>query len=191
MIKLNKKIVLASKSPRRKALLEGLDLSFTVRTKDTAEEFPSDLPVLKVASYLSKIKADAMLHDLAENEIMICADTVVLVGERILNKPETRKDAITMLIQLSGKVHKVITGVTIMDRYNYKTFDDIAEVYFKELTPGEIEYYVDKYNPIDKAGAYGIQEWIGFAAVEKIEGSFYTVMGLPVHKVYEILKEWK
>lgn len=190
MIQLNKRLILASKSPRRRELLQGLQLNFEIRTKDTLEDFPSNMPVNEVASYLSKVKADAMKADMHEDEIIICADTVVLFDGTILGKPESAEEAKSMLSQLSGQVHEVITGVTVMDKFTSVTFEDKALVQFARLSEEEINFYIEQYAPYDKAGAYGIQEWLGYVGVEKIEGSFYTVMGLPVHKLYAALKNF-
>jgi septum formation protein len=188
MIHLNKRLILASKSPRRKELLDGLQLAFEVRTKDTLENFPADMPVREVAAFLSKVKADAMKDDIQFDEIILSADTVVLYDGVILGKPDSAEAAKEMLRKLSGQIHEVITGVTIMDISKSVTFEDIAQVTFTQLSEEEIDFYVENYAPFDKAGAYGIQEWLGYVGVEKIEGSFYTVMGLPVHKLYAVLK---
>jgi septum formation protein len=190
MIQLNKKLILASKSPRRKELLAGLQVAFEVRTKDTLENFPADMPVREVATFLSKVKADAMKDEIQLDEIIISADTVVLYEGVILGKPDSAGAAKLMLRTLSGQVHEVITGVTIMDTEKSVTFEDIAQVTFAQLSEEEINFYVENYSPFDKAGAYGIQEWLGYIGVEKIEGSFYTVMGLPVHKLYAELKNF-
>lgn len=184
----NYKLVLASKSPRRNELLKGLGVDFTVRTKDTDESFPSDMDPFEVAGFLSKKKADAFFPELAKDEILITADTVVILDGAILNKPSDKKEAFEMIASLSGKVHHVVTGITIGSVSRHITLQDSVKVHFKTLTTEEINYYIEKFQPFDKAGAYGIQEWIGYIAVDSIEGSFYTVMGLPVHLVYEQLK---
>jgi septum formation protein len=189
MISLGKyKLVLASKSPRRNELLKGLGVEFTVRTKDTDESFPSDMDPFEVAGFLSKKKADAFFPELEKDEILITADTVVILDGKILNKPADKKEAFEMIASLSGKVHHVVTGITIGSGSNHVTLQDAVIVHFKDLTTDEINYYIDKFQPFDKAGAYGIQEWIGYVAVDRIQGSFYTVMGLPVHLVYRELK---
>ncbi|WP_137404215.1 Maf family nucleotide pyrophosphatase [Echinicola rosea] len=186
----NKKIILASKSPRRQELLKGLDIEFEIRTKDVNEDFPAELPDNQVAAFLAEKKAAAFEADLGENEILITSDTTVLINDKVLNKPNNQEEAVQMLQMLSGNVHHVISGVCILDKVKKVVFDDITEVHFKHLSDHEITHYIEKYHPFDKAGSYGVQEWIGYAAVYKLVGSFYTVMGLPVHKVYEALKNW-
>lgn len=187
---IDKKLILASKSPRRSALLRGLGLDFEIRTKETEENFPLGMPVGEVAGFLSDKKARVFSEELQEGELLIAADTIVILGNDILGKPSDANEAFQMLSALSGKVHEVITGVTLMDKDRILTFQDTAKVYFKSITDEEIHYYIKNYKPFDKAGAYGIQEWIGFVAVDKIEGSYFTVMGLPVHKVYKELSLW-
>lgn len=190
MITLGKhKLVLASKSPRRNELLKGLGVAFTVRTKDTEESFPDDMDPFEVAGFLSKKKAAAFFDELAVDEILITADTVVILDGKILNKPVDKREAFEMIASLSGKVHHVVTGITIGSASNHVTMQDSVKVYFKTLTKQEIVYYIEKFQPFDKAGAYGIQDWIGYIAVNSIEGSFYTVMGLPVHLIYQELKK--
>lgn len=190
MILLHKhKLVLASKSPRRNELLKGLGVEFTVRTKDTDESFPSDLDPFDVAGFLSKKKADAFFPELGADEILITADTVVIMDGKILNKPADRGEAFEMIASLSGKAHHVVTGITIGSGSSHITLQDSVKVHFKTLSSEEINHYIEKCKPFDKAGAYGIQEWIGYIAVSSIEGSFYTVMGLPVHLVYDELKK--
>ncbi|GAB2614130.1 Maf family nucleotide pyrophosphatase [Belliella aquatica] len=190
MITLGKhKLVLASKSPRRNELLKGLGVEFTVRTKDTDESFPGHMDPFEVAGFLSKKKADAFFDELAVDEILITADTVVILDEEILNKPADKSEAFEMIASLSGKTHHVVTGITIGSGSNHVTLQDTVKVHFKTLSSEEINYYIEAFQPFDKAGAYGIQEWIGYVAVDRIEGSFYTVMGLPVHLVYEELKK--
>nr|WP_041740048.1 Maf family nucleotide pyrophosphatase [Echinicola vietnamensis] len=186
----HKKIILASKSPRRQELLKGLDINFEIRTKDVNEDFPAELPDNQVAAFLAEKKAAAFETDLNDNEILITSDTTVLINDKVLNKPNDQEEAVQMLQMLSGNVHHVISGVCIMDKAKKVVFDDITEVHFKHLSDDEIAHYIEKYHPFDKAGSYGVQEWIGYAAVYKLVGSFYTVMGLPVHKVYETLKNW-
>lgn len=179
-----KKVVLASQSPRRKELLGNLDIPFEVRVKDTDESFPSELPVEDVAYFLAKKKASAFLEELEEDTLLIAADTVVIVRGKVLNKPGSREEALEMLKLLSGTTHQVCTGVAFA--YQGKVYADIdtAQVSFRKLEQAEMEYYVDRNRPYDKAGAYGIQEWIGYVGIEKLEGSFYSVMGFPVHLVY-------
>lgn len=183
-----KKIILASNSPRRKELLGGLDIEFTVDTGNTFEEiYDSATPHERIPEVLSEGKSYGFHRTLEANEILITSDTLVLCGERVMGKPHSREEAIDMLRCLSGREHKVITAITLRDRGRCSTISDTAVVYFKELTDNEIEYYVDQYKPFDKAGAYGIQEWIGYAGIGRIEGSYFTIMGLPVHLVYKEL----
>ena len=163
--------------------------TFTVEKPEVDETFPSQLPVDQVAKYLASKKAEYFrprIHD----EIIITADTVVILGDQILNKPEDRSEACEMLAKLSGKTHLVITGVCIISKEKEETFDDTTEVKFKQLSRDEIEFYVDNYEPFDKAGAYGAQDWVGMVAIEKITGSYFNVMGLPVHLVYQHLQNW-
>lgn len=185
-----KKIILGSNSPRRKELLAGLDIDFTVDTGNTFEEtYSPETPHESIPEVLSEGKSYGFHRELDENEILITSDTLVLCGDRVMGKPHSREEAIDMLRYLSGREHKVITAVTLRDRHNCNTSSDTAIVRFKKLSDNEIEYYVDIYKPFDKAGAYGIQEWIGYIGIGKIEGSYFTIMGLPVHLVYqELLK---
>ena len=182
------RLVLASASPRRRHLLHGLDLPVEITEVDVDETPPNDLPVEEVAEFLARKKAEAWTGILADDQVLVTADTTVLIGDLLLNKPEDAEDARRMLGILSGKEHRVITGVCLRTVKRTSCFRDTAKVRFKELSPEEIQYYVDRHSPLDKAGAYGVQDWIGYTAVERIEGSFYTVMGLPMHKVYETLK---
>lgn len=182
------KIVLASKSPRRQFLIKELGLSYELRTLDVDESFPESLGREEIPLYLCERKADAFLSDLAEDELLITADTIVWINNKVLNKPGDKAEALEMLTELSGNVHEVYTGVCLMTKYKKVVFYDKTEVYFKHLSPAEIEFYIDTYQPYDKAGAYGAQEWIGYIAVEKIVGSYFNVMGLPVHKLYEQLR---
>ena len=183
-----KKIILGSNSPRRKELLGGLDIEFTVDTGNTFEEvYDPTTPHERIPEVLSEGKSYGFHRALEDNEILITSDTLVLCGDRVMGKPHSREEAIDMLRCLSGREHKVITAITLRDRGRCSTTSDTAVVYFKELTDNEIEYYVDQYKPFDKAGAYGIQEWIGYAGIGRIEGSYFTIMGLPVHLVYKEL----
>lgn len=182
------KIVLASKSPRRQFLLKELGLDFELRTKDVDEDFPEDLKREQIPLYLCEHKAAAFNDELAEDELIITADTIVWVNHRVLNKPADKVEAIEMLTELSGTMHEVYTGVCLLTKHKKRVFFDRTEVYFKELTEEEILFYIDSYSPYDKAGAYGAQEWIGYIAVDKIVGSYFNVMGLPVHKLYEQLR---
>ena len=183
-----KKIILGSNSPRRKELLGGLDIDFTVDTGNTFEEvYDPSTPHERIPEVLSEGKSYGFHRELADDEVLITSDTLVLCGDRVMGKPHSREEAIDMLRCLSGREHKVITAVTIRDSRRCKTTADTSLVYFKELTDNEIEYYIDQYRPFDKAGAYGIQEWIGYIGIDKIEGSYFTIMGLPVHLVYKEL----
>lgn len=183
-----KKIILGSNSPRRRELLGGLDIEFTVDTGNTFEEvYDPTTPHERIPEVLSEGKSYGFHRALEANEILITSDTLVLCGERVMGKPHSREEAIDMLRCLSGREHKVITAITLRDCDRSTTTSDTAVVYFKELTDNEIEYYIDQYKPFDKAGAYGIQEWIGYAGIGRIEGSYFTIMGLPVHLVYKEL----
>jgi septum formation protein len=184
-------IILGSNSPRRKELLSSLGFSFTVKTKPTDESFPSSLPPSEVPVFLARKKAAALLPDLATNEMLLTADTIVVLKGKILGKPSSLEEAKNMLQELSGKKHEVISGVYITSANNEEDITVSTDVYFKQLSPEEIEYYVNTYSPLDKAGAYGIQEWIGQIGVEKILGSYYNVVGLPTEAVWEVLKNWK
>jgi septum formation protein len=185
-------IVLASNSPRRKELLEGLGISFEVKTLSGIEEsYPDTLQPSEVAEYISLEKAMAYKVRIKENELLITADTVVVFGKEIMGKPKNAEDAGRMLQKLSGKVHQVYTGVTIMTKYGYHSFTSATDVKFADLSDDEINYYIEKYRPFDKAGAYGIQEWIGYIGVESIHGSFFNVMGLPIQRLYRELRKIK
>ena len=184
-------IILASRSPRRKQLLEQLGLVFEIGTKKDVEEiFSVDFSPVENAKYLSKIKANPYLNDLkSDNKIIISADTVVSIHDEVLGKPSDRDDAIRMLYLLSGDEHEVITGVTITSGVKQETFAVSTKVHFKPLSKAEIEHYVDTYQPYDKAGAYGIQEWIGLIGIDRIEGSYFNVVGLPVQRLYAELQK--
>lgn len=182
-------IVLASKSPRRQQLLSGMDIHFAVQTKETEESFPANMPLQDVAPFLSEKKAMAFeIAELPANFLLITADTVVIVDDQILNKPADKAEAVFMLQKLSGKTHQVVTGVCLRSASKTKTFSESSDVTFGALTLKEIQWYVDHYQPFDKAGAYGIQEWIGYIAIKHVSGSFYNVMGLPTHRLFEELK---
>jgi septum formation protein len=185
---LQRPLLLASNSPRRKELLAGLGLTFEVRVKEIHEDFPEHLKRAEVAEYLASHKADAYIDDL-RGEAIITADTIVCLGDRILNKPANYQEAFEMLQALSGTTHEVITGVCVLTKEQKAVFHDITKVHFKQLTDGEINYYIANYKPYDKAGAYGIQEWIGMIGIERIEGSYFNVVGLPVQKLYLQLLE--
>ena len=184
----DKRIILGSNSPRRKELLAGLDIDFEVDTRNNFEEvYDPQTPHERIPEVLSEGKSYGFHRDLKEGEILITSDTLVLCENRVMGKPQSREEAIDMLKHLSGKSHKVITAVTVRDHKRHETASDTAIVYFKDLSDSEIEYYIDNYRPFDKAGAYGIQEWIGYIGIGKIEGSYFTIMGLPVHVVYHKL----
>jgi septum formation protein len=181
-------LILASRSPRRQMLLRGLDLVFEVKVKNTKEEYPADMHYTEVPEFLAKLKAQACdIENLRENDILITADTIVVLEGEIIGKPKNKDAAKEMLKRLSGKQHTVITGVCLTGREHQKVFSARSEVLFRELKQEDIDYYVDEYSPLDKAGAYGIQEWIGYVAIERIEGSFYNVMGLPTQMLFEEL----
>lgn len=184
-----KKIILGSASPRRRELLAGLDLEFTVDTGNTFDEvYDADIPAEDIPAVLSRGKSFGFHRELDQNEVLITSDTLVLCADRVMGKPHSREEAIDMLKSLSGRDHKVITAITIRDNTKCRTSSDTAVVHFKSLTNSEIEYYVDAYKPFDKAGAYGIQEWIGYIGIDRIDGSYFTIMGLPVHLVYSELQ---
>lgn len=181
-----KKIILGSNSPRRKELLAGLDIEFEVDTRNSFEEtYDPSTPIERIPEVLSEGKSYGFHRELSDDEILITSDTLVMCGDRVMGKPHSREEAFDMLRCLSGREHNVITAVTLRDSSGCNTLSDTAIVHFKELTDREIEYYIDNYKPFDKAGAYGIQEWIGYIGIGKIEGSYFTIMGLPVHLVYE------
>ena len=188
---LDKKIILASQSPRRHELLKGLGLEFDVLSSiETDESFPGDMNTDEVPVYLAKKKAKTFESFIDDKTILITADTIVSLNGKILNKPANRNEAENMLKQLSGNSHIVITGVCIKSLQKESCFSSSTIVYFNDLNNQEIDYYIDKYKPFDKAGGYGIQEWIGYIGIKKIEGSYYNVMGLPVQKLYEELCEF-
>ena len=181
----DKHLILASASPRRRQLMADAGLEFTLAPKfECDESYPTTLPAAEVASFLSALKSEAYPEPLAEGEILVTADTTVVIGERVLGKPADREEACEMLRSMSGRSHKVYTGVTLRSSEKMHTFAAETLVYFREMSEDEIAYYVDNYRPYDKAGAYGIQEWIGYVAIERIEGSFYNVMGLPIQRLY-------
>ena len=181
------KYILASKSPRRQYLLKELGLEFEIHTKEVDESFPENLKREEIPLYLCNKKAEAFAGDLNNKTILITADTVVWIDDTVLNKPENYEEAVKMLRMLSGKIHEVYTGVCIKSVAKAKTFYAVTKVYFKNLTEEEIHFYISTYKPYDKAGAYGAQEWIGYTGIEKIEGSYFNVMGLPVKELYEEL----
>ncbi|MBQ4200966.1 MAG: septum formation protein Maf [Bacteroidales bacterium] len=191
MKKCSKRIILGSGSPRRRELLAGLDVDFTVDTANTFEESvpdgarPEDVPLL-----MSEGKSHGFHRPLEDDELLITADTVVIVDSRVLGKPHGREQAIEMLRELSGREHEVVSAVTFRSTAKELSLKDTTKVFVSPLSDEEIAYYVDTYRPFDKAGGYGIQEWLGFAAIGRIEGSFYNVMGFPVHRVWELLRQF-
>ncbi len=186
-----KKVILASGSPRRRELLEALDIPFEVDTRSSfSEEFDPSVPHDSVPALMSIGKSHGFWRPLEKGEILLTSDTMVLLDKLIMGKPHGREDAVRMLRSLSGRTHEVITAVTVRDRSHEETVSDVTKVSFRPLTEDEISYYIDTYRPYDKAGGYGIQEWIGFAACTGIDGSFYNVMGFPVHRVYELLTKF-
>lgn len=186
-----KRIILGSASPRRKELLRGLDLEFETDTGNTfTEDFRNISSLHEIPAMMSRGKSQGFHRQLSPDEILITSDTVVICGDEVMGKPRDREDAVRMLRKLSGRRHEVVTAVTIRSAGKEETFSDTAFVRFRELGKEEIDYYIDKYRPYDKAGAYAVQEWIGYIGIESIEGSFYTIMGLPVFQVYRHLEKF-
>jgi septum formation protein len=186
----NYNIILGSKSPRREELLQGLNIPFETALIDVEETYPREIVGVDIPMYLAEKKANAYAEKLLENDMLITADTIVWLEGKVYNKPKDKADATAMLRTLSGKTHQVITGVCISTKNKRKTFHVISEVRFARLTSQEIDFYLDNYAPYDKAGAYGVQEWIGYIGVEYIEGSYFNVMGLPIQRLYTELKRW-
>jgi septum formation protein len=183
-------IILASQSPRRRELLSGLNIDFRVKTIEVDEDYPSNLYGEEIPMYLAEKKALAYKSTIKDNDMFITADTIVICENKVLNKPTDQIEARSMLKTLSNKTHQVITGVCIQTIQHKKVFSVKSDVKFAELTDAEIDYYIETYSPMDKAGAYGIQEWIGFAGVESINGSYFNIMGFPIQRVYTELKNW-
>lgn len=177
--------ILASKSPRRQQLLHGLGIEFEVRQKEVDETYPEELKPEDIPVYLAELKAEAFRNNLLENDLLITADTIVCLHRKVIGKPIDVNDAISLLHSLSGKEHQVISGVCLTSLTKQKSFSAVTNVQFKKLSEREIEFYTNTFQPLDKAGAYGIQEWIGYVGIAHIEGSFYNVMGLPVQHLYE------
>lgn len=185
------KVILASNSPRRKELLSGLDIPYQIKTlPDIDESYPDHLQGEDIATYIAKEKADAYLDKLTDDTLLITADTIVLLEGKVYGKPVDETEARQMLHYLSGRTHQVLTGVCITTKQKQKIFAVSSEVRFAKLETDEIEYYVSKYKPLDKAGAYGVQEWIGYIAVENISGSYFNIMGLPIQRLYRELKKF-
>jgi septum formation protein len=191
MVAENYKIILASNSPRRKELLAGIDVDFEVRViQDIDESYPADIPTKDIAEYISRKKAAVYQTRMADDELIITADTIVVLDSEVMGKPHDEADASRMLHELSGRTHQVITGVTLTTTTRQQSFSVETDVTFKTLSDEEINYYVQRYKPFDKAGAYGIQEWIGHIGVTGLQGSYFNVMGLPVQRIYEALREF-
>ena len=191
MVAKDYKIILASNSPRRKELLAGIDVQFEVRViQDIDESYPADLPTKDIAEYISHKKAAVYQQQMAPDELIITADTIVVLGNEVMGKPHDEADARRMLRELSGRTHQVITGVTLTTIQKQVSFSVETDVTFKQLSDSEIDYYVSHYKPFDKAGAYGIQEWIGHIGVTALQGSYFNVMGLPVQRIYEALRHF-
>jgi septum formation protein len=185
-----KKLILSSSSPRRQELMKGLDIPFETRVYEVEESYPADLSNNDIPEYLARLKASVFENNLAVDEVAITSDTIVLYNDQLMVKPKGRKQAREMLQLLSGKMHRVLTAVCLTSNAKQVCFTDESKVYFKKLDENEIDYYIENYNPYDKAGGYGIQDWLGFIAIEKIEGSYYNIMGLPTHRLYEVLKHF-
>ena len=184
-------IILASNSPRRRELLGGLGLKFEVKVlPDVEESYPADLPVSRIAEYIAREKAQAYRELMADSDLVITADTVVIVDDEVLGKPADADDAKRMLGMLSGRTHQVTTGVCLTSKAKQRCFSVTTDVTFRQLTDVETDYYIRKYKPFDKAGAYGIQEWIGYVGVTSLNGSYFNVMGLPVQRIYMELTEF-
>lgn len=182
-------IILASNSPRRRELLSGLGIEYTVKVLPGIEEsYPNTLSEEEIPQYISREKASAYIGELSNNDLIITADTIVFIEGKVLGKPKNEESAKQMLRTLSGKMHEVVTGVTLTTKNIQRSFSTVSKVKFASLTEDEIDYYVTHYHPTDKAGAYGVQEWIGYIGVESIEGSFYNIMGLPIQRLYTELK---
>lgn len=184
MLKQNKRVILSSKSPRRQSLLKGLEIKFEVLVNDVEEIYPENLPVEKVPEYLARLKAEPFLDSMDEHTVVITSDTVVLLKGKVLGKPKDEEDAKRMLKSLSGNQHQVVTGVCLTEKDKQNSFSTLTNVFFDDISSAEVDYYFEHFKPLDKAGSYGIQEWIGYAKIQKIEGCYYNVMGLPLRDLY-------
>lgn len=184
----NHTIILASSSPRRQQFFRELDLDFIIQIKEVEEIYPKELERTEITDFLADLKSKPFTN-LSKNDLLITSDTIVWLHDKALGKPKNKDEAFTMLKELSGKKHEVITSISIKSVAFQKIINDITTVYFKEITDEEINYYVKNYKPFDKAGAYGIQEWLGFIAIHKMEGSYFNVVGLPIHKLYKELMD--
>ena len=185
------RIILASKSPRRKQLLEWAEIPFDVMVKDTDEMYPATLSIEKVPVYIARNKALAVKEELSHDRLILAADTIVVLNGKVIGKPTSKENAVQILTELSGQVHQVITGVVLLRDDTEMAFADITEVEFHHLSDQQIEFYVNKYKPYDKAGAYAIQEWIGVVGIKRVKGDFYNVMGLPVSRVMKAISEFE
>tara|TARA_R110002072_G_scaffold25232_5_gene84709 strand:- start:124 stop:702 length:579 start_codon:yes stop_codon:yes gene_type:complete len=181
-------IILASKSPRRQQFFKDLNLDFTIQLKEVEEIYPKELKGVEITEFLADLKSKAFTS-LTDKDLVITSDTIVWLENKALGKPKNEADAFKMLQNLSGKKHEVITSISIKNNNFQKIISDVTSVYFKDISSNEINYYIKNYKPFDKAGAYGIQEWIGFIGIDKIEGSYFNVVGLPVHKLYKTLMD--
>ncbi len=190
MITFQRKIILASQSPRRSFLLGEAGFSFDVRPTDIPEDFPEDMPVDQVAPYLARKKAEAARHWIEDDEIVLASDSVVILGDRIFNKPADEAEAFAMLRALSGNMHRVITGVCLLSKDLEKDLSGESRVFFEPLSDAEIDFYIRKCRPFDKAGAYAVQEWIGLCKISRIEGTYSNIMGLPMDLVYKALQDF-
>lgn len=188
MFQLTHQLILGSKSPRRQELIKGLGFAYEIRTRDTDENYSQSLKPHQIATFLAELKAKALIETLKKNELLLTSDTVVITEGKVLGKPEDQEDAKNMIRSLSGKTHQVITGVHLTTLETSYTFDVTTEVTFLPLEIWEIDYYVNKYVPLDKAGSYGIQEWIGYIGIQKMNGSYYNVMGLPTAELWQVMK---
>ncbi len=186
----NKKLILASKSPSRSQLLGEAGIPFDIRTREVEETYPPELSAQEVPTFLAEKKAQALFDTLADDEVLLAADSIVVLGQTIFGKPKDYDDAVRILELLSGNVHQVITGVCLLSKDKKRTFSSSSDVHFGVLTAEEIEYYISNYKPFDKAGAYAIQKWIGLCKIDKIEGSYSNIVGLPVNQVYKELQQF-
>jgi septum formation protein len=187
MLKQHQNIILASKSPRRQELLKGIGVNFEIQTRNVEEKYSEDLDVYTVPAYLSELKAGPFLNDNYISSVVITSDTVVVLEGAILEKPKSEKEAVEMILKLGGNTHEVVTGVCVLIQGVKNTFSNITKVTFDPISKNEAEFYVKEFNPLDKAGSYGIQEWIGYAKISRIEGCYYNVMGLPLRDLYNKL----
>lgn len=184
-----KRIILASQSPRRQQLMKGLDIDFEIEVREVEEIYPDDMPAVEIPSYLAKLKSEAFDADIDDNTIVVTSDTIVIHEGKVLEKPKSREEAVEMISRLSDSTHTVVTAVCLSSTEGKVIFDDHTKVSFVKISDEEVGYYIDRYRPYDKAGAYGVQEWLGYIGIDRLEGSYFTVMGFPLHKVYAELKK--